>query len=171
MKQVPNIPNVKEGFPNVRIATFGLSYNSRMTSGFLYAIAAAVTWGLVYAIYQQVLKGFSPFTLVLVNAALTVILLLPIVIVRRDFLTPLFRISTKTWILAIIALALAALANFLIYSSIQILGASTASIFEIAYPFFVVLFAYLLFRTSLNIYFFLGAILIFAGSVVIITLA
>lgn len=143
----------------------------RFSSGLFYAVAAAITWGLVYTIDQRVLKGLSPLTLLFVDSVLTGILLLPIAFLQRNSLTSLSTVSGRIWILVVVSLALAALANFFIFSSIKILGASTASIFEIAYPFFVTLFTYIIFGTELNVYFFIGAILIFAGSAIIVGLA
>lgn len=137
-------------------------------AGFLYAIGAAITWGLVYAIDQRILRNASPFTLLFVDAILTAIILLPIVLFERGSLTSMSAIPGRVWLLILVALILAIAANFFIFSSIKILGASTASIFEIAYPFFVVIFSYFFFRATPNLYFLLGAVLIFAGSLVII---
>ncbi len=141
------------------------------STGLLYAIGAAITWGLVYTIDQRVLRGASPFALLFVDSLITAILLLPIIFFQKNSLASLSGASGRLWLLIIISLVLAAFANFFIFSSIKILGASTASIFEIAYPFFVVIFSYFAFRTSPNLYFLLGALLIFAGSAIIIALA
>ena len=140
-------------------------------SGLLYAIGAAITWGVVYTIDQRVLKGASPFALLFVDALLTTLLLLPIVLLDRASLGSLNHTSIKVWLLIIASLVLAALANFFIYSSIRILGASSASVFEISYPFFVVLFSYLAFGSELNLYFLIGGLCIFAGSAIIIFFA
>lgn len=137
-------------------------------NGFLYAIGAAVTWGVVYAIDQRVLRGASPFALLFIDSLLTTVLLLPIIFFDKGSLNSLSNTSTRVWLLILASLAFAALANFFIFSSIKILGASTASIFEIAYPFFVVLFTYFAFHTTPTLYFLFGAILIFAGAVIII---
>ncbi len=50
-----------------------------MNIGFIYAIGAAVTWGLVYAIDQKILEGTSPVTLVFVDAVIAMIIILPFV--------------------------------------------------------------------------------------------
>lgn len=63
---------------------------------------------------------------------------------------------------------LGTLANFFIFSSIQRLGAPTASIFEIAYPFFVAIFTLALFGGDLNLFFWIGGLLMFLGGVIII---
>jgi drug/metabolite transporter (DMT)-like permease len=70
--------------------------------------------------------------------------------------------------LIIFEAVLVVLANFLIFSGIKSLDASTASIIEIAYPFFVVLFSYVIFLSTPNIYFFIGGILVFVGCSIII---
>lgn len=141
------------------------------SAGFLYAIAAAVTWGLVYTIDQRILRNASPFTLLFIDALLTVLILLPIVLLQKNSLSPISEISGRTWTFIIAALILATLANFFIFSSIKILGASTASIFEIAYPFFVVVFSYFAFRSVPSVYFLLGAVLIFVGAIIIIKMS
>jgi drug/metabolite transporter (DMT)-like permease len=57
----------------------------------------------------------------------------------------------------------------LIFSSIRILGASKASTFEIAYPFFVMLFTYLAFGSAPRRWLLIGGALIFAGATLIIS--
>lgn len=138
------------------------------SNGLLYAIGAAITWGVVYTIDQRVLRGASPFALLFIDSVLTVILLSPIVLFDKGSLASLSHTPAKTWLLIVASLVLAALANFLIFSAIKLLGASTASIFEIAYPFFVVLFTYFAFQAKPSLYFLLGAIFIFAGAAIII---
>lgn len=139
--------------------------------GLLYAIGAAFTWGLVYTIDQKLLKGFSPLTLLFVDSALTALLLMPVAFLEKDLFPSLKLIPVKLWLLALFSLALAALANFFIYSSIRILGASLASVFEILYPFFVTLFAYIAFGSEISVFFVVGAAFIFVGSAIIIALA
>lgn len=138
-------------------------------TGFLYAVGAAVTWGLVYTLDQRILRGASPFALLFIDSLITTLLLLPIVFFQKNSLSSLTTTSNKVWVLITISLLLAALANFFIFSSIQILGASTASVFEIAYPFFVVFFSIIAFRTVPSLYFLIGALLIFFGAAIIIT--
>ncbi|MBU0721939.1 DMT family transporter [Patescibacteria group bacterium] len=95
---------------------------------------------------------------------------------RKKRATVLPRRSARFWIPFIyppnfISIILGTLANFFIFSGIKRLDASTASIVEISYPFFIVLFSYVLFRSTPNIYFFIGGILVFIGSVIIIKFA
>lgn len=137
-------------------------------TGLLYAIAAAITWGLVYTIDQRVLRSTSPLALLFVDSVLTAILLSPLMSFQKDALASLLNNPGKVWLFLIISMILAALANFFIFSSITILGASTASIFEIAYPFFVIIFSYYAFDASPSISFLIGAFLIFTGAIIII---
>jgi drug/metabolite transporter (DMT)-like permease len=136
--------------------------------GFLYAIAAAFIWGLVYTIDQQVLRTASPFALLFIDSLLTAFVLLPFVFARENSLSSLYTMSKWTWFLVLSSLVLAALANLFIFSSIRIVGASTASILEIAYPFFVVIFSFLVFRATPSFYSLIGGLLIFLGAAVII---
>lgn len=137
-------------------------------TGYLYAIGAAVTWGLVYTIDQRILRGVSPFALLSIDSLITALILLPVLFFDKDSLASLSGTTTKTWLLIIASIILAALANILIFSSIKIIGASYASIFEIAYPFFVVLFSYFAFSAVPSLYFLLGAVFIFSGSAIIV---
>jgi drug/metabolite transporter (DMT)-like permease len=139
--------------------------------GFIYAIGAAVTWGLVYALDQKILSNASPLAYLFINSLLSAILVLPFLLFDHGSIRSILS-SNRTIIFLIIAsVILATLANFLIFSGIKILGADTASIIEIAYPFFVVFFSYLIFRSTPNMYFFLGGALIFIGSAIIIKFA
>jgi len=140
-------------------------------AGIIYAFAAAVTWGLVYTIDGKILERLSPLALLFIGSVITLILTLPVVIFDPGSIKSAFSIGKANLWLIILSVALAVLANFFIFSAIKLLDASTASIFEIAYPFFVVLFSAFLLKSVPNFYFFLGAILIFLGSLVIIKLA
>lgn len=139
-----------------------------METGFLYAIGAAVTWGLVYAIGQKILITVSPAMLVFLHAVVAAIIVLPFFFFEGVSLKTIVASGKTNAPLILLSVALATLANFFIFSAIKKLGASTASIIEIAYPFFVVFFSFILFRIFPNPYFFLGAILVFVGTAIII---
>ena|SRR5579872_5177060 len=136
--------------------------------GFLYAFAAAVTWGAVYAIDQRILHNLSPLAVLLVDSFLGVVLMIPFVLTQSGLIKEVIAAGKTNLWLILISLALATLANYFIYSSIKILGASTASVMEIIYLFFVVLFSLIFFQVYPNIYFLLGGLLIFFGSAIII---
>ncbi len=139
--------------------------------GYAYAIGAAVTWGLVYAIDQKILAEVSPMQLLFITTLIGLGMLLPFLFFSNGSLKDLASLERNTWVLIFLTTALATLASFFIFSGIKALDAPTASIIEIAYPFFVVLFSFLLFRSVPNVYFFIGGLLIFVGSVILIKLA
>jgi drug/metabolite transporter (DMT)-like permease len=139
-----------------------------MNPGFLYAFGAAITWGIVYTIDQKILSGTSPLALLFIDSIITVILIAPFLFSQRHSLKTLVSSGKTNVILIILSVVLAILANFLIYSGIKLIGASSASIIEIMYPFFVVFFSFLAFRDSPSVYFIVGALLVFAGSALIV---
>lgn len=142
-----------------------------MDIGFIYAIGAAITWGLVYTIDEKILSGVSPITLLFVYSILAAIIMLPFVFFDNGSIKNLFSSGKSYLALILVSALLAMLADFLILSGIKHLDASTASIIEIAYPFFVVLFSIILFKAVPNFYFFIGGVLIFLGSTIIIKFA
>jgi len=137
-------------------------------TGIVYAVGAAITWGLVYTLDQRLLRNLSPLELLFINSLITTIILFPLVSGKSNGLALIDGYSGRVWLFVLASLLLAAIANLFIFSSIRLLGASTASVFEIAYPFFVVMFSYFVYRTSPNIYFIFGATLIFIGAAIII---
>ncbi len=139
--------------------------------GFVYAVGAAITWGLVYALDQKILSDASPLAYLFVNSLLTAIIVLPFLFFDGGSIKSIVSSRGSVLLLIVASVILATLANFLIFSGIKILGANTASIIEIAYPFFVVLFSFILFRSTPNLYFFLGGGLVFIGSIIIIKFA
>lgn len=138
------------------------------TLGFIFAIGAAMTWGLVYAIDEKILANVSPMTLLFVGSVLATIILLPFVFFSNGSIKELLTSGKTNLWLILLSVILAIIADFLILSGIKHLNASIASIIEIAYPFFVVLFGFIFFRSVPNLYFFLGGALIFIGSFIII---
>lgn len=142
-----------------------------MEVGFIYAISAAITWGLVYAIDQKILYTVTPMTLLFIHSALSVIILLPFIFLNHGSVKSLISSGSLNLTLIVVSVVLTTLANFFIFAGIKNSNASTISIIEIAYPFFVVAFSYLIFRSTPNIYFFIGGILIALGSIIVLKLA
>lgn len=142
-----------------------------METGFLFAIGAAMTWGLVYAIDQKILTQVAPLTLLFIDAIITAVIMLPFMFFNHGSIKNALNSGWANLSLIVLAVVLATLASFFIFSGIKRLDAATASIIEIAYPFFVVLFSYIIFRSVPNIYFLIGGLLIFIGSIIIIKLA
>lgn len=102
-----------------------------------------------------------------ISSVITFCLILPVIFVNRGNLTQLAtaRPGDIGWV--VFASVLSFIGTWLLFTSIDKLGASMAAMIEISYPLFVVLFCYLLMGTTVNWAVLLGGGLIFAGSCVI----
>ena len=140
-----------------------------MIQQYVIALGIAVTWGVVYIIDQKVLERLSPMSLLVLNGLITIGLLIPYLFYQfyttKDFT---LQVTKSDFMFVLVGLLLSILANYLVYRSIGSIGATATSIFEISYPFFVVFFGFLLLGERINAATFMGGILIFLGSVVII---
>ena len=138
--------------------------------GYIYAIAAAITWGFVYAIDQKILDKVSATSLILMQYLFAILILLPITLYKNEFRKEILSLDKSGIWFLILSFTFSLLASYLIFIAIQRIGSPKAAIFEIAYPLFVVLFSAVLFQAQMNLYFLLGAALLFIGSAIIITL-
>lgn len=137
---------------------------------FWYSAAAAVLWGLSYALTEKALGRVSVYGY-LASSYLIEFLVVGFLGWRsgkfREDLASLERPST-VWLLVLVSL-LHLGGNFCISTSIQGKNASLASIVEISYPFFTIGFSYLLFReVQVTTGALFGALLIFAGVALIL---
>ena len=140
-----------------------------MKLGYFFAILAAVTWGVTYTIDEKLLRSSSPAVLLFLHGFFNMLIALPIVLYREGPGAFLRVVDDRSMLgLLVVAQILAALAGLFIYIGIDKLGAARSSIFEIAYPLFVVLFCWLAYGTKLQPSTLLGGGLIFAGSALII---
>lgn len=135
--------------------------------GLIYAIGAALTWGLVYTIDERILTKASPGALLFMSSFITAILTIPFLIADKSPIKEIVLTDKTTFLLIIGSQILGVLASFLIFSSIKLSGAALASIIEISYPFFVVLFSVLLLKDQFNFYFWIGGIFMFIGAAII----
>lgn len=140
--------------------------------GIAYALGAAILWGLVYNFDQKILTKTSPLAILFVGSLITAVVTLPFAIANRESIKmELFSSNRQFLYFFIITQVIVILAEFFIFSSIQTVGASIASFFEIAYPLFVAIFAFIIFDGKLNIYFWIGALFMFIGSIIITKLS
>ncbi len=136
----------------------------------IYAISAAMLWGLTYSLDEKVLQNkVSPYTLLLAQAVFTIIAYVAVIWpsnVKTDF-----SIILKNRNIAFLLTAAACctvIANVLIYYSIKEKNATIAGIIELAYPLFTIFFSYVLFKqVHLNWGVITGGILIFLGVILI----
>ena len=132
----------------------------------LFAILAAVFWGLDYAFAEKVFREVSVIgALALTTMAAGVVLTtvaLAIGRLQEDVHTLLG--DPKTLLYLIISALAFVLADLLIGTSITARNATLASLVEISYPLFVATFGYFVFgERSLNAGVSIGGLLIMAG--------
>ena len=142
-----------------------------METGIFYAIGAAITWGLVYALDQKLLTVMTPLTILFLNALVAMFLFAPFMLMEANSVRAALNSGKSNLVLLFVTIVLAGLGSFLILTSIKKMDAASASIIEISYPFFVAFFSYLLFKSTPNAYFFVGGVLVFIGSAIIIKFA
>jgi drug/metabolite transporter (DMT)-like permease len=137
-----------------------------VTLGYLYAILAAIGWGLVYALEQRLLTHFSPALVLFMNSVCAIVMLAPFLLTRLNDFSTLARPGGSVWLLLGVSL-LAAVTNLLILNSIKELNAPIAAIIEVSYPLFVIIASYFLFGFRPSPQLLLGAALVIAGVLVI----
>lgn len=135
---------------------------------YLTALAAAIVWGIHYPLVDHALKKLS-LPGVLLLTALPILLLS--LFTLRQLHDDISALHTATWPerLLLLAPALTSLAgSALLFAAIGAKNATLASLIEIAYPAFVALFAWLLFKElQLNTGALLGGALVMLGVVLI----
>lgn len=138
----------------------------------IYALAAAVIWGINYAVSGRLLeKGLSPqalFFLDLVFGAAAIGAAIALggrwnaTVAQVRGLSP----GDIAWLL--VAVAASTAAGLLIFLSIGAKNATLASLIEVTYPLFTAFFAWMLFRqATVNAATAIGAVLIFVGVLIV----
>jgi drug/metabolite transporter (DMT)-like permease len=135
----------------------------------IFAILAAVFWGLNYTLAEKILESISPFTLLALEMLVGGLLFfvasyftslkpdLMLLIKQPDLLR-----------LTLIEIVTVSVAAYFIVASIQGKNATVAGIIELIYPIFIILFTWLIFHENhINFPVMIGGGLIVAGVVVI----
>ena len=135
--------------------------------GLIFGIASAMCWGLTYTISEKILTKTSSISLIFIESLLAAIITLPLFIFKSGGVRSLALSGTTNIVLLLVSVVTAVLGYIFIYESIRLVGASIATIFEIGYPLFVVIFSFFLFGHTLNWYCLLGAVLIMSGALII----
>ena len=136
-----------------------------------YAVAASICWGMSYAASGPLLnRGFSPllfffgYTLFgLLGATLS---LLCSGRISSLWKLPAMERADAPWFF--FSIAIGALGAYLTYVAMGAKNPTLAALIEVSYPFFVVLFTWLIFReVQLNFITLCGGVLVLAGVAVI----
>ncbi|MGA7216268.1 MAG: EamA family transporter [Terrimicrobiaceae bacterium] len=117
----------------------------------VYALAAAIIWGISYAASGRVIeRGMTPlvffflYTLFGALSAATALALSG----KAGALFSELRALGADWVWLVVAVVSSAAGALLIYIAIGEKNATLASLIEISYPFFVAIFAWLFFRDA-----------------------
>lgn len=139
------------------------------SAGYVVALTSAVLWGLVYTLDEKVLYKISPTVLLLIHSVISCIVYVVMLVYQREIrsLPAVFNNERGVLLMVLIAVLTGIAANFTITLAIKYIGASTATFFEILYPFFVILFSFFLFKRTVSFSFLIGGVLIFLGSFII----
>lgn len=137
-----------------------------MNFGTGLAIVAAVLWGASYTLASKVLSGTTPLFYLVIASAL-----------RLLWFSLLFATTRTEWSAASLnakALPLicaetlfSAAATFCIMTAITKIGAGRASLLEITYPVFVILFSRIFFGQQVSSVTVLGGLVVLAGVAII----
>jgi len=134
---------------------------------FFAALAAAALWGYSYATTGRILESGMPISLWLLaytGTASIIYLFMSLHDGAFGSIRTVMRAGNGVWFWVITSVFAAVVANFLITYSISQKNATIASLIEISYPFFTLLFAWLLFReVHLTWATMSGAVLVLAG--------
>jgi drug/metabolite transporter (DMT)-like permease len=137
----------------------------------LYALGAAVIWGVNYAVSGRLLeRGISPQTLFLVDLVFGGVAMATLITCTGRWNATLVELQAARpdlgWLL--VAVVATTSAGMLIFLSIQAKNATLSSLIEISYPLFTAFFAWALFRqATINLATVIGAALIFVGVLVV----
>jgi drug/metabolite transporter (DMT)-like permease len=128
--------------------------------GMLVALAAAVSWGFVYATTQEIVDRLPPIATLAMIYWLGAIALLPVAIWHGPaIVADVVQNPGPTAML----LASVVVAEFFIIWSIQLLGGVDAGLIEISYPVWTMLFLFLLKNERPTLHTVLGALLVMLG--------
>lgn len=136
---------------------------------YLAALGAAIIWGMHYPLIDFAMKRLSVYTVLLISV-IPIVAALPFFIddVSKDIDTFKLLPNKEQFLVLVVALT-STMGALLLYLSIDGKNATLASLIEITYPVFVVIFAYVFFREiHINASVLLGGILVLTGSVLII---
>ena len=136
---------------------------------FIYAILAAILWGLNYSLAEKILQYISVYTLLSLEMFFGAILFFTLSFFThlKTDLTILTNNTNLFW-MTIFEIITVIIANYFIVISVQSKNATVAGIIELIYPLFIILFTWLLFREyHVNLSVILGGIFILIGVLII----
>lgn len=135
----------------------------------IFAITAAILWGLNYSLAEKILHDISAITLLALEMLIGAILFCTIAYFttfKRDL--SILAHQPKVFWLTSAEIFIVLLASFFIVYSIQFKNATLAGIIELIYPLFIIFFTWVFFgENHVDISVIAGGLLIFTGVLLI----
>lgn len=136
---------------------------------YVAALAAAITWGIYYPLVDMALKRISLYSVILLSM-IPVLLAIPLFLntVKNDVETVRALPTSEQWIFVVLGL-IGLFGEVMVYTAITGKNATLASLIEMTYPLFVVIFTYVFYRQMhITPTVFVGGMLILVGAGLII---
>lgn len=138
----------------------------------IYALGASILWGVQYATIEQLSKSI-PVPLITLGYTVSLGLVYSIGFIwfrpELEFLHLKSYLVTKNLLLFGLVVIVGTISTLLIFSAISQENATKASLIEISYPFFVALFAALLYREDpLNWQTLIGGMFMLLGGMIVL---
>ncbi len=136
---------------------------------YVAALAAAITWGIYYPLVDMALQRISLYSVILLSM-IPVVIAIPFFLntVRKDIESVRTLPISEQWIFVVLGL-IGLFGEVMVYTAITGKNATLASLIEMTYPLFVVLFTYVFYRQmQITPSVFAGGLLILVGAGLII---
>ena len=136
---------------------------------YIAALGAAITWGIYYPLVDMALKRISLFSVILLSM-IPVLLVTPLFlkVIGDDIETVKTLSVSEQWIIASLGL-IGLFGEVMVYLAISGKNATLASLIEMTYPLFVVIFAYVFYKQMhVTASVFIGGLMVLVGSGLII---
>ena len=135
----------------------------------IYAVGAALIWGVHYPLVGRAMQVASPITIYILP---NIILFLFLPFIYKIVISDYYSIIKSTWdvkLSVFLIMFTSIIGSVGVYKAIHSSNATLASLIEITYPLFVVIFSWLLFRENhLNLPVLIGGLLVIVGTGIII---
>lgn len=135
----------------------------------MYALLGAMTWGVHYNLVAKSMTVASPWTIYFIPNILLLISLPFWYKVLAEDIQNIIAASTEVRVSVAMMMFTSILGTVAVYKAIHMSNATFASLIEIAYPIFVAIFAYVIFRENhLSWEVALGGTFIMIGTILVI---
>ena len=135
----------------------------------MYALLGALTWGVHYNLIAKSMTEASPITIYFIPNILLVLTLPVWYKILVSDIQNLIVASNEVRISVVLMMFTSILGTVAVYKAIHMSNATYASLIEIAYPIFVAIFAYLIFKENhLSWEVMIGGAFIMVGTILVI---